>query len=201
MYRFVLYLLSLAWGKKLFLCQDVLVLRSVASAWGEKRKQVVSRVRGVCEDVTCPLLHSGVVQVLKAGQGHTNYPFCCPNSPLQSSYIWFAGWHKPDSYRGAQNRLNNSRVKLWHMRLWQVEIFQLTKLSRVDVRVPFQVLGDGGTQESEWLHCSHSTVHDGEWGRAGGFLLKSTIISTVLRVLSSRLLWLHQTASCLTSCL
>ncbi len=132
MYRFVLYLLSLALGKKLFLCQDVLVLRSVASAWGEKRKQVVSRVRGVCEDVTCPLLHSGVVQVLKAGQGHTNYPFCCPNSPLQSSYIWFAGWHKPDSYRGAQNRLNNSRVKLWHMRLWQVDIFQLTKLSRVE---------------------------------------------------------------------
>ncbi len=28
------------------------------------------------------------------------------------------------------------------------------------------------------LHCSHSAVHDGEWGRAGGFLLKSTIISS-----------------------
>ncbi len=38
-------------------------------------------------------------------------------------------------------------------------------------------------------------------GRAGGFLLKSTIISTVLSVLSSRLLRLHQTASSLTSCL
>ncbi len=62
--------------------------RSVASAWREKRKQVVSRVRGVCDDVTCPFLHSGVVQVLKAGQVHTNDPFCCPNSPLQSSYIY-----------------------------------------------------------------------------------------------------------------
>ncbi len=37
--------------------------------------------------------------------------------------------------------------------------------------------------------------------RAGGFHLKSTIISTVLRVFSSRLLRLHQTASCSTSCL
>ncbi len=36
-------------------------------------------------------------------------------------------------------------------------------------------------------------------GRAGGVLLKSTIISTVLSVLSSRLLRLHQTASSLTS--
>ncbi len=34
------------------------------------------------DDVTCPFLHSGVVQVLKAGQVHTNDPFCCPNSPL-----------------------------------------------------------------------------------------------------------------------
>ncbi len=31
--------------------------RSVASAWREKRKQVVSRVRGICDDVTCPFLH------------------------------------------------------------------------------------------------------------------------------------------------
>ncbi len=167
--------------------------RSVASAWREKRKQVVSRVRGVCDDVTCPFLHSGVVQILKAGQVHTNDPFCCPNSPLQSSYIWFAGWPKPYSYRRAQNRLNNSRVKLCHVRLWQVELFQLMKKVHSllglfhDVSVPLQVLRDGGSQEPEWLHCIHRVVHDSEWGRAGGFLLKSTIISTVLSVLSSRL--------------
>ncbi len=50
-------------------------------------KQVVSGVRGVYDDVTFPFLHSGVVQVLKAGQVDTNDPLCCPNSPLQSSYI------------------------------------------------------------------------------------------------------------------
>ncbi len=38
-------------------------------------------------------------------------------------------------------------------------------------------------------------------GGGGWVLLKSTIISTVLSVLSSRLLRLHQTASSLTSCL
>ncbi len=49
----------------------------------------------------------------------------------------------------------------------------------VYVIVPLQVLGDGGAQEPEWLHCSHSAVHDGEW-RAGGVFLESMIISTVL---------------------
>ncbi len=151
--------------------------RSVASAWGEKCKQVVSGVRGACDDVTCPFLHSGVVQVLKAGQVDTNDPFCCPNSPLQSSYIWFDGWPKADSYRGAQNRLNNSRVKLCHMHRWQVELFQLMKEVQpllipfhdgVNVIVPLQVLRDGGSQEPEWLHCSHSAVYDSEWGECRG---------------------------------
>ncbi len=71
-------------GKKtVFMPRCSSAQRSVASAWREKLKQVVSRVRGVCDDVTCPFLHSGVVQILKAGQVHTNDPFCCPNSPLQ----------------------------------------------------------------------------------------------------------------------
>ncbi len=167
----------MVWGKNVFMPRCSSAQRSVASAWGEKCKQVVSRVRGVCDDVTCPFLHSGVVQVLKAGQVDTNDPFCCPNSSLQSSYIWFAGWPKPDSYRRAQNRLNNSWVKLCHMRLWQVELFQLTKEEQpllslshdgVNVSVPLQVLRDGGAQESEWLRCSHSAVHDGEWGENRG---------------------------------
>ncbi len=76
-------------GKKtVFMPRCSSAQRSVASAWREKRKQVVSRVRGICDDVTCPFLHSGVVQILKAGQVHTNDPSCCPNSPLQSSYIF-----------------------------------------------------------------------------------------------------------------
>ncbi len=38
----------------------------------------------------------------------------------------------------------------------------------VYVIVPLQVLGDGGAQEPEWLHCSHSVVHDGKWGESRG---------------------------------
>ncbi len=48
-------------GGELFLCLDVLVHRDLR---GEV--QVVSGVRAVCDDVTCPVLHSGVV--LKLGR-------------------------------------------------------------------------------------------------------------------------------------
>ncbi len=120
--------------------------RSVASVWGEKCKQVVSGVRGVCDDVTCPILPSGEVQVLKAGQVHTNDPFCCPYSPLQSSYIWFAGWPKPDSYRAAQNRLNNSGVKLSYAPVagWTFSVDQ------------------GSTISAESMWASHFR-HQGTW--------------------------------------
>ncbi len=96
---------------------------------------------------------------------------CSPSS------IWFAGWPKPYSYRRAQNRLNNSRVKLCHVRLWQVELFQLTKKVH-------SLLGLF-TMESMWvshfrswemvvprnlngLHCIHRVVHDSEWGESWG---------------------------------
>ncbi len=41
-------------------------------------------------------------------------------------------------------------------------------MDSLKVIVPFQVLGDGGAQESEWLHCCHSAVSDGEWGECRG---------------------------------
>ncbi len=34
--------------------------------------------------------------------------------------------------------------------------------------VPLNVLRDGGSQESKCLYCSHSAVHDGEWGEGRG---------------------------------
>ncbi len=34
--------------------------------------------------------------------------------------------------------------------------------------VPSQALGNDGSQELECLHCSHSAVHDGEWGESRG---------------------------------
>ncbi len=75
-------------GEKMFLCLDVLVHRDLYDDClkGEVQTGCVRGER-VCDDVTCPFLHSGVVQILKAGQVDINNPFCCPYSPLQSSYI------------------------------------------------------------------------------------------------------------------
>ncbi len=93
----------------------------------------------------------------------------------------------------------------------QVELPQLTKEIQpllglfhngLNVSVPLLVLGDGVAQDlndSTAVTVLFMMVSGG--GRAGEFLLKSTIISTLLSVLSSRLLRLHQTASSLTSCL
>ncbi len=126
------------------------------------------------------------------------------------SEVRFGSWAEPDSYWSAEDWFNDGRVELFQQLLWQVELPQLVKEVQpllglfhngLNVIAPIQVLRDGGSQEPEWLHCSHSAVHDGEWGESRGFLLKSMIISTVLSVLSSRLLRLHQTASSLTSCL
>ncbi len=45
------------------------------------------------------------------------------------------------------------------------------KFNKIDnkknVNVPLQVLRDGCAQEPEWLHCSHSAIHDGEKGERG----------------------------------
>ncbi len=36
------------------------------------------------------------------------------------------------------------------------------------MNVPHEILGDGGAQEPECLHCCYSAVHDGEWGESRG---------------------------------
>ncbi len=63
--------------------------------------------------------------------------------------------------------------------------------------VPLQVLEMVVPRNLNDSHCSHSAVMMVSGGEQG-VLQKSMIISTVLSVLSSRLLRLHQTASSLT---
>ncbi len=156
----------------------------------------MSGVRGVCDDVICPFLHSGVVQVLKAGQVHTNDPFCCPNSPLKSSYIWFAGWPKPDSYRRAQNRLNTSWVKLCQVFSWRkkykfcLAFFTMESMWMSHFR-SWEMVVPRNLNDSTAVTVLFMMVRRGS---TTVFLFKSTIISTVLSMFSSRLLWLHQTA-------
>ncbi len=89
----------------------------------------------------------------------------------------FGSWAEPDSYRSAEDRFNDGGVEPFQQLLWQVELPQLAKEvqpllglfdNRVYVNVPLQVLRDGAAQESEWLHCCYSAVHDGEWGEYRG---------------------------------
>ncbi len=52
--------------------------------------------------------------------------------------------------------------------------------------VPVQVLRDDASQELECLHCSHSAVHDGEWGDSRGVSPEVHNHLYCLSVLSSR---------------
>ncbi len=166
--------------------------RYVVSAWREKCRQVVSRVRGVCDDVTCPFLHSGVAQVLKAGQVDTNDPFCCPNIPLQSSYILDLLADPNQTVCDMLNFFSWWRKNSLCWAFFTVESMWVSHFSSWEMVVP-RNLNDSTAATVLFMVVSG--------GSAGGFLLKSTIISTVLSVLSSKLFLLHQTASCSTSCL
>ncbi len=85
-------------------------------------------------------------------------------------------WAEPDSYWHAEDGFNDGRVEMFQQLLWQID------LSQKEVQPLLGLFHDGlnvivtlqvrnfDAQESEWLHCSHSAVRDGEWGRAGGFL-------------------------------
>ncbi len=88
--------------------------------------------------------------------------------------VW---WHEPDSYWCAEDGFNDGRVERFQQLLWQAALPQLAKevqpllglfYNGVFMIVPLQVLGDGGAQEPEWIHCSHSAVHDGKWGESRG---------------------------------
>ncbi len=81
---------------------------------------------------------------------------------------WRAGRVVPMIHSAAEDRFNDGRVELFQQLLWQVELPQLEKEVPPLLGVPIQVLRNYGAQEPECLHCSHSAVHDGKWGRAGG---------------------------------
>ncbi len=93
--------------------------------------------------------------------------------PTTIFVVRFGSWAEPDSYGSAEDEFNDGRVELFQQLLWQVEFSQLANKynlcwaffdNRFYVNVPLQVLRDGAAQESEWLHCYYSAVHDGEWG-------------------------------------
>ena len=132
--------------------------RSVAPTRGEELEKVVSRVRGVCSDLSCPFPDSGCVQVLDGGQVGTDDLSCRPDCPLESVLIQFGGRSKPDSYGCAQNRLDDCSVKQDQQLLRQVVLPKLAQEVQpllgllenfIDVGFPLQVPGDCGSQKPE----------------------------------------------------
>ncbi len=133
--------------------------------------QRLSWMWGVQGNFASPFAHSGWVKFLESGEGCTNYWLSSPDYPLRSSEVSFGSWAEPDSYWCTEDRLNDGKVELFQQLLWQVKLPQLVKevqpllglfYNGFNVIVPLQVLGDGGSQEPEWLHFSHSAVHYGE---------------------------------------
>ncbi len=124
-----------------------------------------------------PFFSLWISTVLGDWEGCSNDSLSSPDFPPQSSEVRFGSWAEPDSYRSAEDRFNDGGVELFQQLLWQVELSQLAKEVQpllglfhngLNVIVPLQVLRNCGAQESEWLHCSHSAVHDGEWGESRG---------------------------------
>ncbi len=178
--------------------------------------QMVTVQRGSVLDVRVqsgfcqPFCSLWIVQFLESGEGCTNDSLSSPDYPPDSFEVRFGSWAEPDSYWRAEDSFNDGRLELFQQLLWQVELPQLVKdivcwvlfhngLNMIVV--PASDPKKLWAQESKWLKLQLQCC---SWwwagGEQGGFFLKSTIISTVLSVLSSRLR-LHQTASSLTSCL
>ncbi len=102
------------------------------------------------------------------------YQWFAQQSGLPSEVI-FGSWAEPDSYWSAEDRFNDDKtVSAAPVAGWTSSVGEGSTTSAgsfhngLNVIVPLQVLRNCGTQESEWLYCSHSVVHDGEWGRARG---------------------------------
>ncbi len=169
----------IAWGKKTVPVSG----RSGAQSSVASTRQTVTVQRGSVLDVRgpewfcqpfCSLWMSTVL-----GEWGGLYQWFTQQSGLPSVVfcVRFGSWAEPDSYWRAEDGFNDGRVELYQQLLWQVKLPQLAKevqpvlglfYNGVYVIVPLQVLRDGGAQEPEWLHCSHSAVHDGEWGESRG---------------------------------
>lgn len=160
---------------------------------------MVSRVWGIGDDFLSTPPGSGSVQIQQCGQLNPSGLLHRPDDTLQSVNILFGGWTAPHCDGWGDDRLNDSCVKLHHQLLGLVELPQLTQevhalLNSFDygagIVVPLHVPGDCCAQELTGFYGHHCSVENSECWQGWRFLLKSNIISTVLAVLSSSLLWL-----------
>ncbi|KAK0149538.1 Otospiralin [Merluccius polli] len=147
---------------------------SVAFKQSEGGNILLSDARVTSQYIGDPLWGPGGVQVLERWQIAANHLICGANDTLQSALVLGNGSSVPDGDGGGEDGLNDGGLGVHHQCLWQVELLQL----------PQEV---------------HHLLSFGESHRVMGvswtaFFLKSTSISAVFTVLSSKLFSLHQVA-------
>ena len=116
-----------AWGKKLTLCR--LVLANIALYRLPEGRRLNSFWLG-CEGsrvIFAALFLTRLVQDLDGGKVSCNDLFRSPYCPLQSCPVPFGGWPKPDSDRGAEDRLNDGWVEGGQQLFRQIKLPELSQ--------------------------------------------------------------------------
>ena len=115
-------------------------------------------MRGFSHNLPSTPQGPGVVQDL---EGWEAAPLGSANDTLQTTPVLDSGGSVPDGDGGGEDGLDDGGVEVHHHRLWQVEFLQLPQEVHplmcffdqgFDVQIPFEVLGDDGTQEAVGLH-------------------------------------------------
>ena len=84
-------------------------------------------MRGISEYFHSPLFDPCSIQVLNGRQVSRNCFFCSSNYSLKSVSVLLGCKTKPDSYRGTDDRLNNSSVELDQQLLRQFKLPELAQ--------------------------------------------------------------------------
>ena len=125
---------------------------------GECCEQVMTGMGGVGHDLLCSSQCPGAVQILEGWEVVPNHLFSPADDTLQSTFVLDSSSSVPDADGGGEDGLNDGSVEVHHHCLWQVEFLQLPQEVHpllclldegADVLLPFEVLGDDGTQEFE----------------------------------------------------
>lgn len=156
-------------------------------AWGQRFKESVCRVGWVRDDLTCMLL---ALAEYRRSMGSSLQPMIFSAERMQPLNVRSVWGNVAASDGWCEDGLDQDC-------LWQVQLLQLPQEEHPLLGLPGYGTGDVDLRLLEMVvprnfkrHSCNCGAVDGEWrgrwGGSGGVLLKSTVISTVLRVFSSR---------------
>ncbi len=166
----------IAWGKKLFLCLVVLVFRALKRRPdGNSSKRECAGCEGSRVILPVFLFTLGENSSWRVGRvvPMIRSAVRTISSVVFWGQIWLSWTRQLLTCRGRIQWWQSRTVSAAPVAGWTSSADEGSTASAgpfhngLNVIVPLQVLGDCGAQEHEWLHCSHSAVHDGKWGENG----------------------------------